>query len=43
MNRQQIYAVVFGVQLDDMDKPLLVAETGDAAFQRILDDQLFGN
>ena len=36
MDREQIDAVVFRVQLDDVHETLLIAKTGDPAFQRIL-------
>jgi len=43
VNRQKIDAVVLGVKLDDIDEPLLIAEAGDAALERILHHQFRRN
>ena len=43
MDREQIDAGIFGVQFDDVDESRFVAETGDAAFERILDSQFRWN
>ncbi len=43
MNRQQVNAIIFRVEPNDVDKTLLVAETGDAAFERIFHHQFLGD
>ena len=43
VDREQINARIFGVQFDDVDETRLIAESGDAAFERIFHGQFRRN